>query len=824
MVDVQAARVPFRAINIRDVVPRERPLNAICALLLCQVSALVTQVLAVWLARNGTGAAAALVSVCGFVLVFASALWALTRPHLTRALRTTAVVCLGVTPAVLRWVPNPLLFTDFDEQLHMRTLRDIVLSHSLFQSNPLLGVSPRYPGLESIATLFHQLGLPEMVAAMAVVLLARLALVLVFCDAVEQLTGNARVGGLAVAVYAVSAQFVTFNSQFASHTLALPLALAAVAFVARTRSAADPRPLLGGAAVCLLAVAVTDYVTSWLTAAFLVVWAIVQRGRQAKRCVLYGAVAGVAATTLWAMIQWSFLGEYFGPIIHDVGSQLTDHPRREAFSDPAGYLTPLWERALLLYWAAAVIFVVVLVILVCARPILPRLLYGEPRPDAAPRSNAPTWKLRVLLMVLVAMNPVLMALPNWGDEVGDRLGTFLFLPLSVLVAGAVDQWSQLRQGSNFEPGERRQTVLNRSLALVLATGVFAGGYLMGSGPDYTRLPGPYLASADGRSMDAETLAAVRWARDGLPSGSRIGADRMSSVLLASQAGLWPVMHDDGYLDVPTLFLGDGWNPWQSEVARGLHLRYLYVDQRLAGELPHDGWYFYKGETSELRELSQDKLTRFDNLPGINMVYQHGPISIYDLSGLGVPELRSGWFGKTPAVGILIQLAIGLLAGLALALVTRSNGRYTVTRKVKSFQTAAGPSLTFAAGLAALCTASVTLLLAHIWLGPIVLLSMALGIVLVNPGWATSLLMSGAARFHRNWLAPVGAAAVPAVATIVKRFSMPSTMRGQLSRKSLMMIAVTIFLIILFIALGVHDGMEMQRESGQESVQPAGQQP
>ena len=592
MVDVLATRVTFHAIHIRDVWSRDKRINAISALLLCQASALVIQVLAVWMARGGAGAAAAFVSVCGFALVFASALWSLTRPQLTRALRNTAVACLGVTPAVLRWVPNPLLFTDLDEQLHMRTLRDIVSSHGLFQPHPLLGISPRYPGLESVAALFHQLGLPVMVAAMAVVLVARLTLVLVLCDAVEQLTGSPRAGGLAVAVYAVSAQFVAFNSQFACQTLALPLTLAAVAFIARARSAADPRPLFGGATVCLLAVAVTDYVSSWLAAAFLAFWAIAQRGRQARHRVFYGSVLGVAATTLWAVIQWSILREYFGPIIDDVGSQLTGHPRRGAFSDAAGYSTPLWERFLLVYWAAAVIVVVALLILICARSVLAR------RGSSVPRSDTPAWEPRVLLVVLVAMNPILLALPSWGDEIGDRLGALLFLPLSLLVAATIDRRSQLQRGSRFEPYPHRQLAIIRSLALVLATGVFAGGYLMGSGPDYARLPGPYLVSADGRSMDAETLASVRWARDALPPGSRIGADRMSSVLLASQAGLWPVMHQ-GDVGVPALYLGGGLNPRKgdrgAEVARDLRLRYLYVDRRLADQLPHAGWYFYKDE-------------------------------------------------------------------------------------------------------------------------------------------------------------------------------------------------------------------------------------
>ena len=92
-------------------------------------------------------------------------------------------------------------------------------------------------------------------------------------------------------------------------------------------------------------------------------------------------------------------------------------------------------------------------------------------------------------------------------------------------------------------------------------------------------------------------------------------------------------------------------------------------------------------------------------------------------------------------------------GLALALVARSNAGRVVTQKIKSFQITAGLSLTFAAGVATLCAASVMLLLAHIWLGPIVFLSMALAVLLVNPRWAkflfwaTSRLMNGAARLR-----------------------------------------------------------------------------
>ena len=770
MVSVEVTQAPFRTSQIEHAQAGERSFAVLWVLLLCQTGSLLIQVLAVCMGRLNVGTAAVVLSSIGSGLTYASVLWALTRPRLTRAVRNTAVICLGVTTALQCRIIDPLLFTGYDEQLHMRTLRDIESSHGLFQPHPTLGVSPRYPGLESLTALLHQLGLPVMAAATAVLLVARLVLVLVLCDAVEHLTGSPRKGGLAVAAYAVAAQFTFFSSSFAYQTLALPLALAAVAFIARARWARDPRPLLIGATVCLLAVAVTHHVTSWLVAVFLAVWAITESGAQARRRVFYGAAVAVTATTTWAIIQWSRLRDYFGPIVDDEVSQATSGFRRKPFSDTAGYVTPSWERIFLVYYALAVTLVVALLVLTYARSV------RTPMRRYAPSFNSQRWEPRALVVLIAALLPVTIAvraMPSWA-EVGDRLSSFLFLPFSVLVADLGVRWYQSRyylptQHPQSRP--RRLTMAVHFLALLLATGVFVGGTLTGNGPDWARLPGPYLAAADNRSMDAETLAAVRWAGDELPAGSRIAAERVSSILLASQAGLWPVMKDDEKaLYAPRLYFADEWGLEESDIARGLHLQYLYVDRRLAQELPHEGGYFYQGDTNAPQQLTPAELAKFDNVRGIREVYRHGPISIYDLSGLNIPVWLTGWADKTPAISVHIQLAIGLLLGLALALAARSNAGRIVTEKIKSFQITAGLSLTFAAGVATLCAASVILLLAHIWLGPIVFLSMALAVLLANPRWAKSLfwaiflLMNGAARLRwKKRIAALGMLVVLAIA-------------------------------------------------------------
>jgi hypothetical protein len=266
-------------------------------------------------------------------------------------------------------------------------------------------------------------------------------------------------------------------------------------------------------------------------------------------------------------------------------------------------------------------------------------------------------------------------------------------------------------------------------------------------------------------MDSETFAAARWARDALPVGSRIGTDVEGYDVLAGQAHVWTAIEEFG-MNVAPLYFDDQWGPAHTELVHRMHLRYLYVDRRLADSKSHS-WYFFKDdkleideETGKPKQLTRAELTKFDTTPGIRAIYRHGPIAIYDLNALGAVEWRWGWSGETrPSIGVPVQLGVGLLLGLALALVGS-----TVIKTVRTFRTAAGPSLTFAAGVGALCIASVTMLQVHIWLGPTVFLSMALVVLLANRHRATDLLRKSAARLRwRRIAASTGVAVLVAAA-------------------------------------------------------------
>jgi hypothetical protein len=130
-------------------------------------------------------------------------------------------------------------------------------------------------------------------------------------------------------------------------------------------------------------------------------------------------------------------------------------------------------------------------------------------------------------------------------------------------------------------------------------------------------------------------------------------------------------------------------------------------------------------------------------------------------------LRSIWYGNAPAISIPGQVLIGLLAGIALAAMARTRARVFIIDKAKSLHGAAGPSLTYAVGLSALCLVSIMMLLAHVWLGPMVFLSAALVVLLVNRRWLMSLLRNGAAKLRWKWVIACAVIAIPVAAAIAE---------------------------------------------------------
>ena len=229
--------------------------------------------------------------------------------------------------------------------------------------------------------------------------------------------------------------------------------------------------------------------------------------------------------------------------------------------------------------------------------------------------------------------------PSVG-EFGDRASTFLFFPLALSCSLIIQRHPRVTRRPARRDNPFRPAVL---IALIGGTAViYLGGILLGSNPDWNRLPGPYLVSADFRTQDPETLAAVDWAATHLPAGSTVVADRVPAVLLASQARLWPVTHPQQGFVPAQLYFSATWGPQQTAIVKGLHIDYLYVDTRLADSLPILGYYISEGETPKPTRITVADVAKFAHVPGLKAVYHHGPVTIYDTSGLGVAPKRDGF--------------------------------------------------------------------------------------------------------------------------------------------------------------------------------------
>ena len=502
------------------------------------------------------------------------------------SLREITVAILGLYPAMVYRMSSPLVLAGYDEHQHAQSLLNLLRGSGLFSPNPVLRVSPYYPGLELFTGVGIRLtGLPVVLAMSLVVLLCRLLLVLLIYHSALLVSPSRRGASLVVAFYAVSSEFYSFNSAFAYQTLALTLGLGGIFLLRRAQLAdyAAGRRLFFIASLVLIATVATHHATGWLVLAFLIAWAAMSRKGERKLLARAAVVMGVAVA-VWTAPLTPLLASYFVPIfsgvLHTARAFLAGTSGHHIFGASAG--TPpiaYWERVVLVVYELSC----TLAALICAWIMLSRAFHNRDR----------------MLGLLGALNlafPLTVAAhfnPGVG-ELGSRAATFLFLPLALSCSLIIQRHPRVTRRPADTHNPFRPAVLK---ALIGGTAiVYLGGTLLGSNPDWNRLPGPYLVSADFRSQDPETLAAVNWAATHLPPGSTVAADRVPAVLLGSQARVWPVTHPQQGFDPSQLYFSAAWGPQQTAIVKGLHIDYLYVNTRLADSLPYVGQYFFQGET------------------------------------------------------------------------------------------------------------------------------------------------------------------------------------------------------------------------------------
>ncbi len=559
----------------------------------------------------------------GLVIIFAPIVFRLfILQTLDRRERLGLLLVLQVLLYFVTSLQYPLAFKGFDEFSHWRTAQDIAATGHLFQDNSLLTISPVYPGLEMVTNAVSALtGLSLYLSGRIVVGVAHLLLVLALYLFFERVSGSARLAGIATALYMTNPHYVFFDAQYAYESIALPMAIFVLFVAARAVHLGDPlRTRLGfiiAAIVGVWTVVVMHHLTSYALMGFLLLWMLASllRSRRTWDSVSLGifVLLGLASVAFWLVYTQSRALAYLTPVVAGAVLQLQmilagEAATRQLFHDYGGEVTPLWQRIV----ASGSVGLILI-------GIMPGLYWIWRK-----RVNAGILALAVWALLYIPSQA--LRLSQAGIEVADRATEFVFLGIATVIAISMTQ---------LKPG-----LLNRQLAIwgltIGMTILFIGGIVAGSGPDWERFPGPFLVSADERSLTQEGISAAQWASVSLGSGHRVATDRVNSMLMATYGRQRVITSLDDNLDPSPIFTSLTFDDTDLGILRDAHIEYLVVDLRLSTGLPRRGFYFSEIEPDAFNytaPISRAALTKFDDLSNVDRVFDSGNIVIYDTGAL-----------------------------------------------------------------------------------------------------------------------------------------------------------------------------------------------
>jgi hypothetical protein len=155
-------------------------------------------------------------------------------------------------------------------------------------------------------------------------------------------------------------------------------------------------------------------------------------------------------------------------------------------------------------------------------------------------------------------------------------------------------------------------------------------------PRWSRLPGPYIPSADVRSIEREGVSAAEWAARELGPGNRIVADRTNRNLMGSYGRQNPITQYGDGIRSWSVFFSPEYGPADQAILEAGRIDYLVIDLRLANARPLTRVYFERGEpplAAREGRLQATWLTKFEAVPGVSIVFDSGNIRIYDVRAL-----------------------------------------------------------------------------------------------------------------------------------------------------------------------------------------------
>jgi hypothetical protein len=560
-------------------------------------------------------------------------------PVVSRGERLFLLLLLTESLFFYKILYSPTSFVLFDEMLHWITADDILHRHQLFLGNSLLPISPSYPGIEILTTAFANLaGLTVFAASNWVLAVLRATFVTALFLFFEKISGSARVAALACLVYMGCSNFVIFDAMFAYESLGIVLfVLTALAEATAPKRWGTGSPgALALIAMFLASLAVTHHISAFFCAGYLVCLLAIEMLRRDDNLPLrarIGVTAGAAVLAVVLPVMWIYargnpIGAYLGPVIANGIAGLIDKLNgssaiRVPFTGADGVGQAIGYR---IAGVASILLVAIGLATGFFRSLaLSGATVGATSGWARLRAVAHRkWHdSRVVLLTVAAFGfPVSVAfrLAPAGWEIGNRMGTFVFVAVGFVVAVSIVHFCQAR--------------LSRwnHLAIGLAVGaIVLGGITTGSGGLAVR--GEYRPGADPESIEPMGVAAAVWTRTWLGEGNRFAADRVSRTLLATYGQQDVVTSIADRVDASRTFLSEKLSPDSLYPIRRGKIDFLLVDLRTTTAPAVLGEYYEKNEKTRGRPPSPSSLLKFDMAERVGRVFDNGWMVIFDVRGL-----------------------------------------------------------------------------------------------------------------------------------------------------------------------------------------------
>ncbi len=556
----------------------------------------------------------------GLLLIFVPSALRLLSPVASRFERLCLLCIAGLCFYLVAVNSSPLYFSSYDEFLHWRTADDILRTRHLFNNNPILPVSPFYPGLEIVTNAVSSLsGLSTFYASHIVLAVARLVMIISLFLLYERAMESTRMAGIATLLYMTNPHFLLFDAKFGYESLALPLAIFALFALARQdKTTSENRWMMIAGWISLATVTLTHHMTAFVVVGLFILWTAIY----AQQNVSITLKSKLALTTLFGVIVTVMDVLFIGApvtqyLISYFSSTLVELERifagaeggRQLFTVYSGQEAPIWER-LTTFLSVMLILLGLPLGLLCA--------WNRYHKSA----------LISMFCIASLFYPIshIFRFTNAGSEITDRAAAFLFIPLSCILAIVIVQLWPVRN----------LTRIHTTLVTCIVTIVFLGGVILGVGAPWEVLPGPYLISADERSIEPEGIQASLWAYAQLGANNRVGTDRINRILMATYGDQDVISTLKDGSSIAPIFFATSLGPDEIDMLKSTHLRYLVVDSRLAQGPPNLGFYFEPGDqgsSPHVTAIPQQSLTKFNTVIQISRIFDSGNIAIYDVRGI-----------------------------------------------------------------------------------------------------------------------------------------------------------------------------------------------